>query len=75
MRHRANRDLLDCSPVTCLLIQAIKAIGRGAAGKDIAAKVAARLSNEEVEALYDETRNSTAWVFGFAKNVKEAKGC
>ena len=75
MKHRANRDLLDCSPVTCLVIQAIKAIGRGAAGKDIAAKVAARLSNEEVEALYDETRNSTAWVFGFAKKVKEAKGC
>lgn len=75
MKHRANRDLLDCSPVTCLVIQALKAIGKEAANEDVAAKIAARLSEEEVEALYSETRNSTAWVFGFAKNVKEAKGC
>lgn len=75
MKHRANRDLLDCSPTTCLVIQALKALGKDAAGEDVAAHMAARLSNEEVEALYDETRNSTAWVFGFAKKVKEAKGC
>ena len=75
MKHRANRDLLDCSPITCLVIQALKAIGKDAADEDVAVHRAARLSNEEVEALYDETRNSTAWVFGFAKKVKEAKGC
>lgn len=75
MKHRANRDLLDCSPITCLVIQALKAIGKDAADENVAAIIAARLSDEEVEALYDETRNSTAWVFGFAKKVKEAKGC
>lgn len=75
MKHRANRDLLDCSPVTRLVIQALKALGKDAAGEDVAAHIAARLGNEEAEALYDETRNSTAWVFGFAKKVKEAKGC
>lgn len=75
MKHRANRDLLDCSPVTCLVIQALKAIGKEAANEEVAAKIAARLNDEEVEAFYNETRNSTAWVFAFAKKVKEAKGC
>ena len=75
MKHRANRDLLDCSPITCLVIQALKAIGKDAADENVAAIIAARLSDKEIEALYDETRNSTAWVFGFAKKVKEAKGC
>lgn len=75
MKHRANRDLLDCSPITRLVIQALKALGKDAADEDVATHIAARLSNEDVEALYDETRNSTAWVFGFAKKVKEAKGC
>lgn len=76
MKHRANRDLLDCSPVTCLVIQALKAIGKDAASNDtVVAHVAARLSDEEAAALYDETRNSTAWVFEFAKRVKETRGC
>ena len=75
MKHRANRDLLDCSPITCLVIQSLKAIGKDAADENVAARIAARLSDEEVEALYDETRNSTAWVFGFAKKVKEVKRC
>lgn len=74
MKHRASRDLLYCSSVTCLVIQALKAIGKEAADESIAERIAARLSTEEVKALYDETRNSTAWVFTFAKKVKEAKG-
>lgn len=28
LRHRANRDLLDCSQVTCTIVQALKALGR-----------------------------------------------
>lgn len=75
MKHRANRDLLDCSPVTCLVIQALKALGKDAVDDGVAARIAARLSDEEAAALYEETRNSTAWVFEFTKRVKEARGC
>ena len=31
LRHRANRDLLDCSQVTCTIVQALKALGRESA--------------------------------------------
>ena len=27
-RHRANRDLIDCSQLTCTIVQALKALGR-----------------------------------------------
>ena len=75
LKHRANRDLLDCSPTTCLVIQALKALGREAVDDGVAKKIAARLTEGEANRLYEETRNSTAWAFEFAKTLKEAKGC
>lgn len=75
MRHRANRDLLECSPLTCLVTQALKALGRDAADDALAERLAARLTDEEVETYLEETRGSTAWVHEFAKRMREAKGC
>lgn len=76
MRHRASRDLLDASPLTCLVVQALKALGRdGALDEGVVRQIAGRLSDEEALALWDETRNATSWVFEFAKRVREEKGC
>lgn len=73
-RHRANRDLVECSPTTMLVTQALRALGRDCVDEDVLRKVSSRLSDDDVRALYDETRNSTAWVFGFAKRLKEERG-
>jgi hypothetical protein len=73
MKHRANRDLLDCSPLTCLVIQALKALGRDAADDGLALRLAGRLSKEEVIRFYEETRGSTSWVFEFAKRLRREK--
>lgn len=75
MRHTASRDLVECSPVTCLVVQALKALGKDRATEDVARRLAGRLGADEVEALYRETKNSTSWVFEFAKRMKEMKGC
>ena len=75
MMHRANRDLLECSELTCLVIQALKALGKDHANDAVAEKLAARLSEKEVNALYEETRNATSWIFLFAKKMKGIKGC
>ncbi len=75
MKHRANRDLLDCSPLTCLVIQALKALGKDAVDDQVVHRVAERLSTDEIDTFYDETRGSTAWIFEFAKKMREAKGC
>ena len=73
-RHRASRDLVECSPTTMLVTQALRALGREGADGDVMRKVSERLTDDEVRALYDETRNSTAWVFGFAKELREERG-
>ena len=75
MKHRANRDLLNCSPITCLVIQALKALGKDRTDSDTVKHVASRLSNNEVNTLFEETQNATAWIFEFAKKVKETKAC
>jgi hypothetical protein len=75
MRHRANRDLLECSPLTCLITQALKALGKNAADEGLARRIAGRLTDDEVETYLRETQGSTAWVHEFAKRMREAKGC
>ena len=73
-RHRASRDLAECSPTTMLVTQALRALGREHVAADIMRRVSARLPDDEVRALYDETRTSTAWIFGFAKVLREGRG-
>ena len=73
MKHRANRDLIECSPLTCLIIQALKALGKDSADRTLAERLAERLSPEEISEFYEETRNATAWVFSFAKLLREVK--
>ena len=74
-KHRASRDLIECSPLTCLVVQALKALGKENVGADIATKLAARLSADEICMLYNETRGTTSWVFEFAKQLKENAEC
>lgn len=75
LSHRANRDLLECSELTCLMIQALKALGKGGADSTVAEKLKKRLTEEEILTFYNETKNATTWVFEFAKKLKEMKGC
>ncbi len=75
LRHRANRDLLECSSTTCLVIQALKELGKESADHGLARQLADKLSCDDIMRFYDETRGTTAWVFEFAKMLREEKGC
>lgn len=75
MRHTASRDLIGCSPVTCLVVQALKTLGKDRATDDVTWKLASHLGADEVATLYRETKNSTSWVFEFAKRMKEMREC
>ena len=69
--HRANRDILDKSYLTCLVVQALKALGKDGVDDKIIESLASRLTTEDAERLCTETRNATSWVFEAAKRVKE----
>ena len=66
LRHRANRDLLDCSQVTCTIVQALKALGREN-------EVARNLTEGQVGAFLEESAGLTSWVADAAKKIWEAK--
>lgn len=72
-KHRANRDIIEKSYLTCLVIQALKALGKDGIDDRVLEKLASRLTMEEAEALYNETRNATSWVFRAAKGMREMK--
>lgn len=64
LRRRANRGLLDCSPITCTVVQALKALGRGDVDDEVIEPIARNLSDGDVETLRRESRGLTSWVAG-----------
>ena len=73
LRHRANRDLLDCSQITCTIVQALKALGRENVGDKEIGMLARNLTEEQVDAFLEESAGLTSWVADAAKKVWRAK--
>ncbi len=73
LKHRANRDLLDCSPITCTFVQAMKALGKENVDDQMVSSLARNLTNEQVNTIVNESAGLTSWVGKAAKKVWEAK--
>lgn len=73
LRHRANRDLLDLSPVTRTVIQALKALGKDGVDEAAVRRISSNLSEEEVDTLLDEAVGLTSWVTEAVKSIWEVK--
>lgn len=54
LRHRANRDLLDCSETTCAIVQALKALGKDGVGSEVTKALARNLTVEQVDAFRED---------------------
>ena len=73
IRHRANRDLLDCSQTTCNVVQALKALGRENVGDEEIGTLARNLTEPQVDTFLEESAGLTSWVADAAKKIWEAK--
>ena len=73
LKHRANRDLLDCSEITCTVVQALKALGRDGVDDRVIETLARNLSDAQVDALVSESAGLTSWVVEAVKRIQEAK--
>lgn len=59
LRHRANRDLLDCSQITCTIVQALKALGRENVGDEEIGTLARNLTEGQAGAFLEESAGLT----------------
>lgn len=69
LRHRANRDLLDCSPVTRTVVQALKTLGRNGASDEAVSALARNLTDEAADTLLEESKGLTSWITEVAKRI------
>lgn len=73
LRHRANRDLVDCSQTTCIIVQALKELGRENVGSKEIGILARNLTEQQVDVFLEESAGLTSWVADAARRVREAK--
>ena len=73
LRHRANRDLLSCSPITRIVVQALKALGKDNVDSETVSTLAHSLSSEDAETLLRESKGITSWVAETAKRIWEER--
>ena len=68
-RHRTNREIFGLSPMSSLVVQALKAIGKDAVTPEIIAQLSARLTDAEKADLLTEAKESTVWVYTCIRQI------
>ena len=73
LRHRANRDLLGCSPSTRTIVQALRALGREGVDSEVVSSLARNLSDEDAAVFLEESKGLTSWITEAAKRIWEER--
>jgi hypothetical protein len=71
LRHRANRDMLENSPITLTFIQALKSLGKDNIDSTAISTLGRKLTVEQIKTICDETKTATSWIYGVARQLKE----
>lgn len=74
-KRRANRDIVNRSEKTSMVIQALKALGKDRVTDGTIRRLAAVLSKEDIADILKETQSATSWIHEAMKRVREAKEC
>lgn len=67
--HRSNKELLNMSDKTLILIQALKAIGKEHINKDIIQKLKKKYSKEDKIKILNESKNTVIWIYEIIKEI------
>jgi hypothetical protein len=68
-KHGANRDIDGMSEKSALVAQALKALGKDNIEQKHLRRIAQVLSEQEKQALLDETKHGTSWINKAAKEI------
>ena len=70
-KHRNNREIAGMSYKTALVIQGIKALGKGNVDNTMIAKIRDSLTDKEREILLIESKPTTIWIYQIIQKVCE----
>ena len=62
-KHRTNRDVSGMSPITILVIEALKTLGQNSVDDSTIAILRDQLSEQDKKNLLSESTNSAAWIY------------
>lgn len=71
-KHVMPREINGCSPMTVMVIQGIRAIGKGNMTREQADRFSSAISAENKETLLREARTASGWIYREIKNICEA---
>lgn len=70
-KHVMAREITGYSPITVMIIQAIRAIGKGNMTQEQANRFASVINSENKEALLKESRTASGWIYEEIKKICE----
>ena len=71
-KHRTNRDISGMSPITILVIEALKTLGQQNVDANTIAILSIQLSKQDKKILLSESTNSAAWIYKTIQEVCKA---
>ena len=72
-KHVMPREINGYSDVTIMVIQGIRAIGKGKLTQEQANRFSSALSTEDKAALLEEARTASRWIYKEIKRICEGK--
>ena len=68
-KHRNNREISGMSPITALVIQALKALGKGNIDETQIGIIKRKLTCEDKALILQEAQQSTMWIYDVMKRI------
>ena len=73
-RHRTNKEISGLSPITILVIQALKTLGKQHVDEKTIRILSRRLNENEKAALLTEEAEATDWIYTVIKKICKGEG-
>ena len=72
-KHVMPREINGFSPITIMVIQGIRAIGKGNMSQEQVDRFSSTITTEDKETLLKEARTATGWIYKEIKHICERK--
>jgi hypothetical protein len=72
-KHTTNKNISLMSPTSCLIVQALKALGKEGITSETLEKIARQLTKEDTVRLINDTMRTTAWIRDAIREIGKKK--